>query len=91
MGIGAAPLHGQEGADALDLALEAAVGQRLAFGAQPTGGHPLSVLLLLREARRDGVRERQGSKGPMDEVRVDSRFHSAGRPRSCLRVQAPAV
>lgn len=89
--IGAAPLHRQEGADALDLALVAVVGQRLPFGAQPTRGHPLSVLLLLQDARRDGVRERrprQGRKGPGRGV---SRSHSAGRPHSCPRVLAPTV
>lgn len=57
--VGAAPLHHQEGANGLDLALEAAVGQRLAFGAQSAGSHPLSVLLLLQDARRDRVRERE--------------------------------
>lgn len=57
LGIGPAPLHGQEGADALDLALEAAVRQRLALGAQPTGRHPLSILLLLGWGGGAGVRE----------------------------------
>lgn len=57
---GAAPLHRQEGPNGLDLALEAVVGQRLAFGAQAASGHPLSVLLLLQDASRDRVRERQG-------------------------------
>lgn len=33
MGTGVGLLHSQKGADALDLALEAAVGQSLAFGA----------------------------------------------------------
>lgn len=51
MGTGAGLLHGQEGADALDLALEAAVGQSLAFWGQSTRGHPLSVLLLLEAER----------------------------------------
>lgn len=60
MGTGVGLLHSQEGADALDLALEAAVGQSLAFGAQSTCSHPLSVLLLLRGARvKDKQRERQ--------------------------------
>lgn len=92
--IGAALLHRQEGSDALDLALVAVVGQRLAFGAQPTRGHPLSVLLLLQDARRDGVRERQprqGRKGPKAEECAVSRFHSADRPRSCPRGLAPTV
>lgn len=92
--IGAAPLHRQEGANALDLALVAVVGQRLAFGAKPTRGHPLSVLLLLQDARRDGVRERQPrqrTKGPKDEACAGSRFHSADRPHSCPRVLAPTV
>lgn len=59
MRIGAALLHRQKGPNGLDLALEAVVGQRLAFGAQSARSHPLSVLMLLQDARRDRVRKRQ--------------------------------
>lgn len=51
MGTGAGLLHSKEGADALDLALESAVSQTLAFGAQSTCSHPLSILLLLEGER----------------------------------------
>lgn len=92
--VGAAPLHRQEGANGLDLALEAAVGQRLAFGAQSARGHPLSVLLLLQDARRDRVREREreAEEGRLtDEGCAASRYRSADRPHSCRRMLAPAV
>lgn len=41
-------LHSQESADALDLTLETAVSEGLAFGGQPATRHPLSILLLLQ-------------------------------------------
>lgn len=55
-GAGVGLLHGQKRADALDLTLEAAVCQALAFGGQPASGHPLSILLLLQKqtARKGG-------------------------------------
>lgn len=57
MGTGAAFLHGQEGADALDLALETVVSQSLAFGTQSACSHPLSILLLLGDKTRGRERE----------------------------------
>lgn len=57
MGTGAALLHSQEGADALDLTLETAVSQRLAFGTQPACSHPLCVLLLLGDERHTAEKE----------------------------------
>ena len=51
MRAGVALLHRQEGANALDLTLEATVSQRFAFGAQPACSHPLSILLLLEEEK----------------------------------------
>lgn len=90
--VGTAPLHCQEGANGLDLALEAAVSQRLAFGAQSARGHPLSVLLLLQDARRDRVREKEAEEGRLtDEGCAASRYRSADRPHSCRRMLAPAV
>lgn len=66
MGTRVALLHGQEGADALDLTLEAAVSQGLAFGTQSACSHPLSVLILLgtREAGQmeNGVVRGEGEK-----------------------------
>lgn len=47
VGTRVALLHNQEGADALDLTLEAAVSQSLAFGTQSACSHPLSILMLL--------------------------------------------
>ena len=44
-------LHGQEGADALDLALEAAVSQAPPPGRQPARRHPVGILLLLEDER----------------------------------------
>lgn len=58
MGTGACLLHSQEGADALDLALETVVSQSLAFGAQSARSHPLSILPLLEGNRRERERER---------------------------------
>ena len=63
MGTGVCLLHSQEGADALDLALEATVGQSLSFGAQSTCSHPLSVLLLLRGARVKDMQQRERERG----------------------------
>lgn len=59
MGTGAGLLHSQEGADALDLILETAVGQSLAFGGQSTRRHPLSILLLLEGERQTQCRKRK--------------------------------
>lgn len=56
-GTGGGLLHSQERADALNLTLETAVGQSLAFGAQSTCSHPLSILLLL-----EGERQRHRAK-----------------------------
>lgn len=67
MGTGVGLLHSQEGADALDLALEATVGQSLAFGAQSTRSHPLSVLLLLRGAR---VKDAEGRGQRREETKI---------------------
>lgn len=53
MGTRVGPLHCQEGVDALYFTLETAVSEALAFGGQPTCGHPLSILLLL-EGERHG-------------------------------------
>lgn len=59
MGTGAALLHNQEGADALDLTLETVVSQGLAFGTQPACSHPLRILLLLGDERHTAERERE--------------------------------
>lgn len=58
MGTGAALLHSQEGADALDLTLETVVSQRLAFGTQSACSHPLCILLLLGDERHTAERVR---------------------------------
>lgn len=52
MGTGVGLLHCQEGLDALYFNLETAVCEALAFGGQPTGSHPLSILLLLEGQRK---------------------------------------
>lgn len=73
MGTAATLLHSQEGADALDLALETAVSQSLAFGAQSTCSHPLSVLLLLvserQRHRTERGRERETGEIVVEKVR----------------------
>lgn len=57
--MGTLLLHCQEGADALDLILETAVGQSLAFGGQSTPSHPLSILLLLEGETQPHKSERE--------------------------------
>lgn len=69
MGTRVGPLHGQEGADALDFALETAIGQALPFGGQPTCSHPLGVLLLLEGERQRQSREREREKGRAERGR----------------------
>lgn len=75
MGTGIALLHKQEGADALNFALETAVSQSFALRAQPACSHPLSVLLLLGWEDRNEVGDRcqylrklQTNKGDGEEA-----------------------
>lgn len=98
MGTGVALLHNQKRANALNLALEAAVSQSLALRAQATRSHPLSVLLLLggmerHSERADAIREdgRNTSEVRGVHVCVASRSHNAERPRSCPRALESAV
>lgn len=63
-GTGVGLLHRQERADTLDLTLETAVGEGLAFGSQPAPCHPLSILLLLQgEFQRHNIEKRAWETG----------------------------
>lgn len=90
-------LHSQEGANALDLTLESAVCEALAFGGEPTRSHPLSILLLLEDKKDRGV-DAGETAGLTERKRyrsmrrhVASHFHSAGRPRSCPQALVSGV
>ena len=67
--IGVGLLHGQEGADALHLALVGAVRQTHPFGGQAGGRHPLGILLFLM----DTAERRFGEKDVKREASRDCR------------------